>query len=207
MKWWSLRPRFEQTADLLANRYIEAMTMQNPEKITPTSKTEPQELLLQLLDLAERELGPRDSTVQIHPVRISTKGPRLMNLSPNGAYILLSPNSAIYHPTMVYEMAHEVVHLLNPTLGYTNWLEEGVAVAFSLHAMRTFGHTPFEPPGIYLEALNLVESMPEGPFASGRQARELAGAMRAVNLEHLKIIAPRHPEAVLQKLASQCIPW
>ena len=53
----------------------------------------------------------------------------------------MSDNGRFYWPTVVYELAHETVHLLNPVfLGEANYLEEGVAVAFSLH-----GQTAIRP--------------------------------------------------------------
>lgn len=130
-----------------------------------------------------------------------------MNTQDGGAFIQLSFNSLTYLPTTVFEMAHEVVHLLNPTTGYTNWLEEGIAVAFSLQAQGELEHKPFEvEPGAYLEALELVESLPDGPFEFGRKARDLAGSLNAVTFEHLKAIAPELKDDVLHKLASKCAP-
>ena len=57
----------------------------------------------------------------------------------DGAFAELSRASECYWPTVVFEMAHETVHLLNPVPGNANNLEEGVAVAFSLRVQPSYG--------------------------------------------------------------------
>lgn len=134
----------------------------------------------QLITLAETLLGPRDSTKIIYQPAFNVAGPRLVNTPPlDGAFAELSMNSAGYWPTAVFELAHETVHLLNPTIGYTNWFEEGVAVAFSLHALEAYS-LPLQPIGLatYREALELVQALPGGPFMVAKKARALAKELR-----------------------------
>ena len=72
-------------------------------------------LQLQLLELAEGALGPRDgSRVMYQPVFADT-GPNIRN-TPNldGAFAELSRSAEAYWPSAVYELAHETVHLLTP---------------------------------------------------------------------------------------------
>lgn len=161
-----------------------------------------------LLALVETQLGPRDSARRIYQPTFDVHGPYLMNTSNlDGAFVVLSPNAAGYWPTTVYEMAHETVHLLDPIVGPTNWLEEGVAVAFAIHAMASFNlPAPVVSLASYREALALVEALPSGPFATARSARTSAGALSAVTFEQLVELAPGHDESRLRQLASRCVP-
>ncbi len=162
----------------------------------------------ELLLLVEGLLGPRDGTKQIYQPVFQENGPNLRN-TPNldGAFAELSPNAGGYWPTAVFELAHETVHLLNPIVNYTNWLEEGVAVAFSLHALVRYGlaqQLPTLP--TYAQALKLVQELPGGAFAAPGSARLAAGALNAVTSGHLQAAAPTHPPQKVALLVSQCVP-
>jgi hypothetical protein len=99
-----------------------------------------------LLARAQRLLGPRDETKQIFQPVFSPGGPHLINTPAcDGAFAALSMEAANYWPTLVYELAHETVHLMDPTVGPTNWLEEGVAVLFSIEMSRTLTNHPMAP--------------------------------------------------------------
>lgn len=164
-------------------------------------------LQIELLDVAQGLLGTRDLTKRIHQPSFHPNGPRLLN-TPNldGAYAELSPNAAGYWPTTVYEMAHETIHMLNPTVSYTNCLEEGVAVAFSEYALALYGlphfRTTFET---YRRALELVSDLPGGPFEFAKRARVASGALNKVTLQQLTRLAPSHDPDKLRMLASTCI--
>jgi hypothetical protein len=166
------------------------------------------QLQQELLLLAEGLLGPRDGAKKIYQPQFQAGGPSMWNTpSLDGAFAELSLNAAGYWPTAAYELAHETVHLLNPTIGYTNWLEEGVAVAFSQYALTHYGLAPFEPTlPTYAEAMKLVHELPEGPFVAPREARLAAGSLSAVKFEHLLAAAPAHPREKLDRLVSQCVP-
>lgn len=161
-----------------------------------------------LLLLAEGLLGPRDGNKKIYQPTFEPDGPRLRNTPTlDGAFAELSLNAAVYWPTSVYEMAHETVHLLNPTTGHTNWLEEGVAVAFSQYALAHYG-LPLQEPALptYAEALKLVQELPDGPFVASREARLAAGALSSVKFEQLRAAAPAHAAEKLVRLVSPCVP-
>ncbi len=115
-----------------------------------------------LLELAEQLLGDRDKSKIIYQPDFDVNGPYINN-TPNldGASARLSPNSKLYWPTVVYEMAHEIIHLLNPIVGYTNWLEEGIAVKFSIFAQNEPNLHPIQQPisGPYFDALELVNTL------------------------------------------------
>ena len=156
-----------------------------------------------LLALAERLLGPRDRSKQIYQPVFNADGPFLRN-TPNldGAFVELSPNAAGYWPTAIYEMAHETVHLLNPVAGGTNFLEEGIAVAFAMRALEACGLPPFET-GVtsYTEALNLVGALAPDIFAAGRRIREYAGALGKATRCDLEILFPAVDRAILCRLS------
>lgn len=158
----------------------------------------------ELLEMAEQQLGQRDRTKIIGNPFFWDKNPCILHIPiGRGATACLSDNAAVYWPTAIYELAHETVHLLNPVKGNTNWLEEGVAVAFSLFAMGQYKVPPqMVNDPLYKEALDLAEALPGGAIQAGRNARATAGALGAVTYEHLKAIAPDIEAFKLQKLAS-----
>ena len=101
---------------------------------------------LQLLKLAEDTLGPRDISKTIFQPAFVDDGPHIRN-TPNlhGAFVEVSRNADGCWATVVNELVHETVHLLNPKLGVGTWLSEGIAVAFSNYAQRQF---KLEPQGV-----------------------------------------------------------
>ena len=129
---------------------------------------------LELLKLAEDILGPRDVSKVIYQPIFTDHDPNI-RITPNldGAFAELSRNAEGYWPTVVKELAHETVHLLNPKPGDGTWLSEGIAVAFSSYAQQQF---KLEPQNItmasYRRSLELVSELPPDPLAAGRRIRE-----------------------------------
>ena len=156
-----------------------------------------------LLALAEHLLGPRDRSKQICQPVFNHDGPFLRNTPHlDGAFAVLSLNAAGYWPTAIYEMAHETVHLLNPIAGETNFLEEGIAVAFSMYALDAYSLPPFETPVVsYTEALKLVRALAPDVFAAGRRIRESAGALSKATQRDLAILFPAVDRAILCRLS------
>ena len=128
---------------------------------------------LNLLKLAEAVLGPRDNSKVIYQPAFVDDGPHIRN-TPNfdGAFAELSQNAGVYWPTVVNELAHETVHLLNPSAGVGNWLSEGMAVAFSIYAQRCYRMEP-QSIGIasYRRSLELVSELPPNPLTAGQHIR------------------------------------
>ena len=113
-------------------------------------------------------------------------GPQLRNTPDlDGAYVELSPNGRFYWPTVVFEMAHETVHLLNPVPGNTNNLEEGVAVAFSLHVQPSYEISVPVCMRSYEYALMLANSLPGGALTAAKAIRHQVGALSAATTECL----------------------
>jgi len=125
----------------------------------------------------------------------------------DGAFVALSMAASGYWPTVIFELAHETVHLLDPIAGYTNWLEEGIAVDYSIYAQFLFGLTPLQPePGPYMEALQLVRTLPGGSFSAARVIREKIGALSSIKSSQLQDFFPDAEPEVLSQLCETCIP-
>ena len=160
---------------------------------------------LQLLSLAEHILGPRDvSKVMYQPI-FTDHDPNIRN-TPNldGAFAELSRNAEGYWPTVVKELAHETVHLLNPKPGDGTWLSEGIAVAFSNYAQQQF---ELEPQTItmasYRRSLELVSELPPDALAAGRRIREA----RSLDNATQSILETLFPGVDLDTLTELCKPF
>jgi hypothetical protein len=166
---------------------------------------------LRLLNAAEGLLGPRDSQKQIFQPTFGTdaQGPHVINTPTcDGAFAKLSANAAGYWSALVFELAHETVHLLNPIAGHTNWLEEGVAVAFSIHAQGLY-NIPLDPipPGAYWDALTLVDALPGGTFPFAKTVREKFGSLHTFNADELRAEFPQISAELAVRLSDKCVPW
>lgn len=161
-------------------------------------------LQLHLLSLAEAALGARDASKKIYQPAFADDGPHIRNTPGlDGAFAELSRNSECYWPTAINELAHETVHLLNPAPGNGNYLCEGVAVAFSLHAQTKFGFQPQAVgPSSYRRALELVRRLPNGPLEAAREVRASVGTLRHVTTQHLEGLFPDVDRETLSILAA-----
>ena len=159
-------------------------------------------LQLELLATVESLLGPREASKKIYQPQFTDYGPLLRNTPAlDGAYVELSRNGRHYWPTVVFEMSHETVHLLNPIPGNTNNLEEGVAIAFSLHVQSSYGISiPVSMPS-YLYALRLVQALPEGPLGAAARVRRQVGSFSAATPQCLVELFPEVDGGVLANLA------
>ena len=164
-------------------------------------------LQMELLGLAETLLGPRDQSKRILPPQFKSGGPNICHTpSYDGAFVELSPGAVRYWPTVVYEMAHESIHLLNPTLlGGSNYLEEGLAVEFSILAQQRYQVKTIQRPteGPYFDALSLVRKLPDNPIGSGRLIREHVGALSVASMEQLAKLFPNVELETLQNLVEK----
>ena len=157
---------------------------------------------LQLLRLVEDILGQRDASKTICQPVFADDGPHIRN-TPNldGAFAELSRNAESYWPTVVNELAHETVHLLNPKPGVGNWLSEGIAVAFSVYAQR---HFKLEPQSInmrsYRRSLELVSELPPGPLSAGRLIRDACGTLNNATRSILETLFPSVVSGILTEL-------
>ena len=157
-----------------------------------------------LLSIAEAALGARDTSKKIYQPGFTDDVPHVRNTPElDGAFAELSRNSECYWPTAIYEMAHETVHLLNPVPGTGNYLEEGVAVAFSVYVQTLFGLQP-QPISLasYRRALELVCRLPNDPLNAAKQVRAAVGPLNQVTLQHLEDLFPDVDRETLSNLAA-----
>ena len=169
-------------------------------------------LQLELLALAESHLGPRDASKKIYQPQFGDHYPQVRH-TPNedGAFAELSRYGKQYWPTVVNELAHETIHLLNPVkLGEASNLEEGVAVAFSIKAQHSYGiqlvqvPTPESEPS-YMRVRELVHRLPDDPITSAKLIRERFGSFSAVTAEGLAELFPKIDGQVLWELGAKFV--
>jgi len=146
-------------------------------------------LQLKFLDMAEELLGPKGKGFKGMAFEICQ--PSFHNSSiPKMKFTVNHDNALAVHAVLgcdaesdwtyvVFQLAHETIHMLNPvTCSEVNYLEEGVAVAFSMHAQKHFKDCNREPNPDneadlkYAIALDLVKQLPGGPLESARRIRQ-----------------------------------
>jgi len=164
-------------------------------------------LQLTLIDVAERLLGERDRSFELRPPVFVENGPfiRVWN-NPRAARSELSNNAKVFWPTAVFELAHETVHLMNPIGGHTNYLEEGVAVAFQLHVAPALSgvEIPIELE-TYLRAHELVLQLGEPALSVAAKIRKHFGKLSSVTPTQLAELFPQATEALLAEITNECI--
>jgi len=163
-------------------------------------------LQLELLARSEALFGSRDQSYKLYQPQFYEEGPNL-RLTPDqtGVFVELSYNGRFYWPTVVYEMAHESVHLLNPgILGTANYLEEGVAVPFSIYVLECFGMRVQRPSmQSYVLALSLVEALPNDPLESAGRIRRELGRFSNVSADNLVSLFPELDVDVANRLSNK----
>ena len=157
---------------------------------------------LQLLRLAEDILGPMDTSKVIYQPVFADDGPYISNtLNLDGAFAKLSRNAEGYWPAAVNELAHETVHLLNPKSGAGTWLSEGMAVAFSNYAQRSYG---MEPQRInkesYRRSLEFALELPPDPLTAGRRIRDACDSLDNATPSILETLFPSVDSETLTEL-------
>ena len=163
-------------------------------------------LQLELLTMAQSILGGRDLSKVLSRPQFTDSGPHIRNTPTlDGACAELSRAAEFNWPEVVFEMAHETVHLLNPIPGNTNNLEEGVAVAFSLYVQPFYGICVPIDDAPYLYAFQLASMLPEGPLESARRARTRVGALSAATTQDLADLFPNVDTVVLESLVERFI--
>ncbi|MCY4654991.1 MAG: hypothetical protein OXC95_17730 [Dehalococcoidia bacterium] len=155
-----------------------------------------------LLSEAESALGPRDQTYQILPPRFLGNQRPSIYYFPDKAYISLTPRAAMYWNAAKGELSHEVVHLLNPIPGFTNYLEEGVATAFSQYAAARHG-IYYPSSGGYEIALGLVKQLSDNALDAGKLLRDRIGALSDVSAPDLVIHFPHVSKGVAERLSEE----
>lgn len=89
------------------------------------------QLLHDFVDELEQVLGNRRMELDSVRIRQADAGPGC-EVQGNNATLYVGPNATKYEPTLVANLAHESVHLLEATTGRASRLEEGFAVDYEL---------------------------------------------------------------------------
>lgn len=182
-----------------------------PHALPKDSASDLWQLQLLLDQYAQELFGPRSyQKILYQPTFSINKGeqPHVINSkSEDGGWAHLSVNASTYWPTTVYELAHETVHLLDPRPAPpygkgSNWLEEGVAVEFSLHCARIIcGATPPVGSKKYNKARNLALKIgKENFFEKCKKLREECGHFADTTIDAIKLHSPRCDETAVKKL-------
>lgn len=171
---------------------------------------------LQLLldEYAQLLFGPRSPQKKLYQPTFSIQEgeqPHVINsLSEDGGWAQLSINASTYWPITVYELAHETVHLLDPRPAPpygkgSNWLEEGVAVEFSLHCARLIcGVTPPIGNKKYNTARNLVLKIgKDNLFEKFKKLREECGHFSDTTIDAMKLHVTGCDETAIKKLTER----
>lgn len=93
--------------------------------------------------MAQDLFGPAEKVFKVEGIKFKDRGPE--HIFPGGlkkkkVVILLHKSSASNEQNALYQLSHEVFHLLAPSIkGKAIYLEEGLAVYFSLLYLRKIG--------------------------------------------------------------------
>lgn len=133
-----------------------------------------------LLDWAEELFGERDKRWTILPPKFENGHPHTFYVDHDTFDLILvklGDKARDKWTYVLYQLAHEVIHLLNPRRGCkANSLEEGVASAFSYYVQRRCGIA--EPCFVrhghraYEHVHNLLNQLPGGDIAAAKRIRK-----------------------------------
>jgi len=152
-------------------------------------------LIDELLTQVEQNFGPRDDRFGVVDILQCDDGPYI---SPAGTdvTVYVGPNALAYEPTLISNIAHECVHLLNPITGNASTLEEGAAVDFELRVIsRRFGEAELENfqnflPETYLRALNDVRDLLELDYSAVLRVRQELGGLTGPTVDDIEQLFP-----------------
>tara|TARA_R110000868_G_scaffold35862_1_gene128004 strand:- start:433 stop:936 length:504 start_codon:yes stop_codon:yes gene_type:complete len=164
------------------------------------------------LSEAEKLFGEKNFNKKIYRPIFNGDRPKIIN-TPNldGAFASLSTGAKTDWVSTFYELAHETVHLLDPVTGFTNYLEEGFAVMFSLDMLKIhLNDNQFPQCSFYQKAWQLVNRLDGYPFPdcnpydAAKLIRYKFGSLGEVEISGMFEIFPRVPKDIIQKLCDEC---
>ena len=133
----------------------------------------------ELLAWAEELFGERDMTWNLLPPMFGDRNPHIFYPDPESLKLVmvkLGRGAREKWTLVLFQLSHEVIHLLNPKRGCkANNLEEGVASAFSYYVQRRSGIV--EPDFVrhdrpaYKCVHSLVRRLPTGDIAAAKRIR------------------------------------
>lgn len=164
--------------------------IESPEKVW--------ELQCKLDALAQELYGPRNSHIALTPPRFTSDpdAPQVA-FSIEGAHAELNEYAANDWSCCIYQLSHETIHLLDPRKRPpagkgSNYLEEGVAVEFSLQVCNSMSVKMSVGLEKYKEARNRLLKIGIKDFHGKiKSMRESAGHFADVNGDLISQIAPQ----------------
>ncbi|EOV9616226.1 hypothetical protein ACN5LY_000778 [Cronobacter dublinensis] len=146
-----------------------------------------------IISEAEELFGARDTSFSINEaILYHSKGPQVVVATAfnNLCIVYLSNGSQKRWDCFMYEMAHESVHLLNPQKISASYLEEGVAVWFSLMMCRKHSYKCDKPTGKYRQAYELLLKISEDVPSVVRVIRAKFPNLTDLNADDLQATFP-----------------
>ncbi len=111
----------------------------------------------------------------------------------------------------VFEAGHEAVYCLNPCNNGANFLEEAVAVAFSLKVTeKQFGRPGLDRCELsenYKQARRLAAAIDDDIVRLGRRLRGHVGSLRKVEPATVKELYPHAPELIVRQILETFPRW
>ena len=163
----------------------------------------------ELLKEAEILLGSRDSSKKIYHPSWDNDGPHIRySPSKDGACAELGTNAKNDWMMCVYQLAHEVIHLLDQHGGdQTTLLEEGIAVKFSLDMLEKYGFESTDLPTAltYKNALLTLNKIDSDPYKVVKKCRQLCGNFISIDKITLLSICTNIDESILDILLEKPI--
>lgn len=162
-----------------------------------------------MLEQAESKLGQREVGKIIYPPQFHEdpeSKPCIVNsMNLDGAWSCLSVGSKTNWECAYYEIAHETVHLLNPVVGNTNYLEEGIAVVFAEEMLKFYGIPPINIKcPYYKKARELANQLPGDTFEAAKKIRAEYHSLGAVSSEDLISLFPSLNNDIAIMLCKKC---
>ena len=157
----------------------------------------------ELLIRAESILGPRSKEKKIYQPQFNEKGPH-NRYTPNkdGAFVELGYGARYRWDIATFQLAHEVVHLIKSNYDKANYLEEGVATAFSLEIQNSYDISIRVDDRRYFKAYQLCEKLPFNPLISGKIVRCNVSELNKATSRDLYQLFPEVDYTILTELAT-----
>lgn len=103
----------------------------------------------------------------------------------------------------IFQVAHEAIHCLNPTIyGTANYLEEGLATYFSIDYCKQNGHLYYVDDEKYTIASKMVEKLLEYDVNSIKEIRKHTQSLSCVDCECIMNIYPNFNRELALKLTT-----
>ncbi|RTE66119.1 hypothetical protein EH243_08340 [Amphritea opalescens] len=164
-------------------------------------------LQMEFMAEAERFFGSRDQSKKIYQPSWDVNGPYVRYTpSKDGAFAELGFNAKTDWKMVVYQLAHETVHLLDQHGGkQTHLLEEGAAVRFSLDMMKKYGFDTAGLPEVdsYKTALKLFDSLGNDSYLIAKELRATCDNFISIDAIEIKARCPDLSENIISEMLSR----